>query len=171
MKSLDRVLFLDIDGVLNTAETLGSDRCETYSPSEWVDSKLASTLSQWAAENDVVVVGTSSWFVGCSKEDIAKVGEFLNLPLVDRIGYCGGGHERGLSVLNYVEDKGLTNWSVLDDAGGNMFTYPTVNVNARMGITKFDLMILKIMVDTHTPMWKTLSYRNRQIEAIKSQRR
>lgn len=163
-------VFLDIDGVLNNIETLSSDRCMTLDATRWADIQLSAKFSLWCKQHDILVIGTSSWFVGSDREDILKVSRFLDIEIVDIISHCGGGHGRGLSVLDFVEKHGLENWAVLDDAGGKMYTYPTVNVNGRIGITNFDLLNLKTMVDTRTPLWQTSSYRNRQEDALKQQR-
>lgn len=166
-----RVVFLDIDGVLNTQETLRSNRVKIIDPTRWVDCDMASSLLRWVRDNDVVVVGTSSWFIGSDQEDMDSVSQFLGLPIVGKIDHCGGGYGRGLSVLEFVEEHDLTHWAVLDDAGGHMFTYPTVIVNGRCGLTDFDLATLKMIVDTETPICKALSYRKRQLEALRHERR
>lgn len=165
MKKKRNVVFLDIDGVLNRA-AYDEEICDVYDATRYVERELADKLSEWGNDNGVEFVGISAWFIGRTAETSA-IADFLGIRMTETSKHCGGGFHRGIGVLDYVEKHGLTNWCVLDDAGGGMYGFPTVVVNGRLGITQYDLANAEFMLDNSPPLSKIPLWREEQIKQLK----
>lgn len=165
MKKKRNVVFLDIDGVLNRA-AYDEEICAVYDATRYVERELADKLSEWGNDKGIEFVGISAWFIGRTAETSA-IADFLGIYMKDTSDRCGGGFERGLGVLDYVEKHGLTRWCVLDDAGGGMYGFPTVNVNGRVGVTQYDLANAEFMLDNSPPLSKIPMWREEQLKQLK----
>jgi hypothetical protein len=165
-----KVVFLDIDGVLNYGpyRHVGVDK--TVSLTRYVDRSLCDMFAGWVIRHGIVVVGVSSWFCGSDDEDLRHVSDVLGFNILCTGYHCGGGFGRGTGVLDFVEEKKITKLAVIDDAGANMYLYPTVIVNGRLGITPFDLMTAKSMIDIGHSMRQTTSYRKLQLKGDNRER-
>lgn len=137
------VIFLDIDGVLNSSIThkYAPDSEKLFIGSDWVYVPMLQTFKNFVIGHNAKIVGVSSWFSTKQPQENVKIMEALGLAeyFIGTTDYTGGGMSRGSSVLRYVEQNQLTRWAVLDDAGASMYQFPTVIVNGRLGISKFDL--------------------------------
>ena len=107
-----KVLFLDMDGVLNTLKTLRS---------EWpddIDGNLLQHLQVIMEETDAVIVLTSSWRLYNSSVR----------TIMDRFNECGFGHRlidktpdlkndapRSDEIMQWMIGKDITAFAILDD--------------------------------------------------------
>ncbi|QCW23791.1 hypothetical protein AAS21_gp053 [Pantoea phage vB_PagS_AAS21] len=152
------VLFLDIDGVLNSGR-----RAEAYKDGEtddllffedprgflhWVEKDKLEMFQRFVERVDAVIVGVSSWFEATNdlttEQDMVTnfaIAEFLGIGdrFIGTTRTTGGGLYRGHAVLNYVVKNNVRAWAVVDDAGENMYDYPTWVINGREGITPKDI--------------------------------
>jgi hypothetical protein len=117
-----RVLFLDVDGVLNSNRTvLTTGNCahphnytERREMFDWTAIKLLRGL---CAAGNLKVVLSSSWRLGMDGEWLAKFGEFLGLPIIDKTPtdwrpHQTRGHEIKAWLDNHVE---VTHYAIVDD--------------------------------------------------------
>jgi calcineurin-like phosphoesterase family protein len=121
----DPVIFLDIDGVLNShvgwsdmesgiLDGIMFLKPEKYGQGSWVERRLVNRLKQIIQFTGAKVVGVSSWF--SSRHDIIETSEFLGIDIIDMVDYTGGGKQRGQSVLDYVTKHNIQDWVIIDDA-------------------------------------------------------
>ncbi|AXN57763.1 hypothetical protein [Acinetobacter phage ABPH49] len=157
-----KVVFLDIDGVLNYAPYRNEQVDKTVDLTRYVDRTLCNMFAGWVNREGIVVVGVSSWFVGSDKKDLKMVSESLGFNIFCTGRHCGGGFGRGTGVLDFVEENEITKWAIIDDAGANMYLYPSVIINGRLGITPYDLLAAKNMIDIGHSKVQTASYRKLQ---------
>lgn len=152
------IIFLDIDGVLNSGITAEKWAKERKQPEgvlvyrdqgmlDWVEVNKLEMLKAFIKKHGARVVGVSSWFYGQNarmtpERHFANVSVFEFLGIEDislgTVACTGGGTDRGDSVLQYVNDHELTKWIVIDDSGEDMYDYWTHQINGRTGITKED---------------------------------
>lgn len=106
-----RVVFLDVDGVLN-----GFSSWPLNAGRRWIDPKCAARLNRITDVTDAVIVLTSTWRLvsGCDVPSILHeagvkarvVGFTPNLP----------GKTRGAEILQWInEHKDITGFVILDD--------------------------------------------------------
>lgn len=147
-----KVIFLDIDGVLNSAvgwNKLDQDdysgirflQEDRYGQGSWVEDRLVRNLQLLIKSVDARVVGVSSWFT--KRHDIEEVSKFLEIDIIDMTDYTGGGLERGRSIDRYVKSHNISHWVILDDSHKEHYdTYQMNNlvfVDGRLGLTKVDV--------------------------------
>ncbi|CCI88525.1 Sir2 (NAD-dependent deacetylase) [Yersinia phage phiR2-01] len=145
------IIFLDIDGVLNSSiahyHSPGEDKL--FFGGDWVSKSILKGFQDFIYPSPIMIVGISSWFSVSREEENVKI--MAGLGLLERFlgttDFTGGGQSRGNSVLRYVEKHNLKHWCVLDDAGGMMFQYPTVITNGRIGLTRQDLNSISYMLE------------------------
>lgn len=157
-----RVVFLDIDGVLNYAPYRNEQVDKTVDLTRYVDRELCEMFAGWVNRSGFVVVGVSSWFIGSDEDDLKKVSDGLGFNIFYTGDQCGGGFARGTGVLDFVERNEITKWAVIDDAGANMYLYPTVIINGRIGVTPYDLLAANNMLDLGHSKAQISSYRQLQ---------
>lgn len=117
-----RVLFLDVDGVLNSHRTiLTTGNCahphnyaERREMFDWTAIKLLQGL---CAAGDLKVVLSSAWRLGMTPADLARFGEFLGLPIIDLTPdswdpHQRRGHEIKAWLDNHVE---CIHYAIVDD--------------------------------------------------------
>lgn len=163
-----KYLFLDIDQVLNNAESHGYlvKCCEKKISREELDQfvkimpckyfnddninfdhvyiPIWKMLKDFIEKNDLVVVGISSWFsalgIRYEFDDIVK---FLEYPMVDHTRYCGGsGKGRNDSILEYLKENNAEHcpYIILDDIYQGYYSLDhLVHINGRIGLTEEDL--------------------------------
>ncbi|AFN69646.1 hypothetical protein Aes012_016 [Aeromonas phage Aes012] len=117
------VVYLDIDGVLNTQDDHMEWRTDRnshlyrvspYNRGDFVSNHRLSLLREWLKKHDAKVVIISSWVV---LRDTGKmICDFLELPYHSEAYDTGGGKSRGTGVLRHVADHNIHRWVVLDDA-------------------------------------------------------
>lgn len=161
------ILFLDIDGVLNSGifhELLHEDprlECKIKSfndPrgfSHYVEKDKLEIFQKFVEARDAYVVGVSSWFTGF--KDITKESQALNIAIAQFLGIedrflgttrtTGGGLARGDAVLEMVQENNWKVWAVIDDAGSNMYRYPTRVISGRYGLHPLDLVEIGWQLD------------------------
>lgn len=150
------VVFLDIDGVLNSGveHTLMMhghiSTLKFFSRGDYVCKFKLKRLHKFLNEIDAKVVMVSSWFWGDpeTKNQVLENLEMIEfLGLTDRTflvsKYTGGGLGRGREVLRIVNMLDLKDWVVIDDAGSHMYDFDTHVINGRVGLTDKDVEILK----------------------------
>lgn len=115
------VIFLDVDGVLNSQTT--EERCNGVIG---IDSDKVERLARIVAKNDATLMLTSSWryhWWKKEKEDDEQhpLGQYLdeklkeyNIKIADKISY--GGFNRGRAIRNWLkEHPEVKSFIVLDD--------------------------------------------------------
>jgi hypothetical protein len=117
-----RVLFLDVDGVLNSNRTvLTTGNCahphnyaERREMFDWTAIKLLRGLCR---AGDLQVVLSSSWRLGQSAEWIAGFGEFLGLPIIGVTpSQWAPGQVRGHEIKAWLDDHvEVTHYAIVDD--------------------------------------------------------
>lgn len=111
-----KVLFLDIDGVLNRRGT--KERCNAYLG---VDRELATKLTDWLSTTDIEIVLSSTW------RKHADMWPHLNeagIHWIDKTPDLGGYHSRGLEIEAWLAGQGeqsdgelrpIEAYAILDD--------------------------------------------------------
>lgn len=116
-----RVLFLDVDGVLNSSRTCLTsgnfphphnyvERREMF---DWAAIKMLQGLCRAAG---VKVVLSSSWRLGMDAEWLAKFGAFLGLPIIDKTPSATSQHGRGHEIKAWLDNHvECTHYAIVDD--------------------------------------------------------
>ncbi len=115
------VIFLDVDGVLNSQTT--DERCNGVIG---IDSNMVARLAKIVTNNDAILMLTSSWRYHWWKpekegDEQHPLGEYLdkklaeyNIKITDKISY--GGFNRGKAIRNWLKDHPEVDaFAVLDD--------------------------------------------------------
>lgn len=115
---MTKVIFLDVDGVLNCQTTKAS-----VGPWIGIDSKKVKLLKQIVDETGARIVLSSSWKSGWFKGDKAaqdREARYLDnklrregLHITDKT--FDKGLDRGVGITNYVEDHSVDRFVILDD--------------------------------------------------------
>jgi len=115
-----KILFLDIDGVLNSTRTAvafngyGHDTSpKGLSKFDMVAVGLIRTLCK---ETDTKIVLSSSWRIGRSLDQVVKMGEDLDLPIIGmtrNLNYGVRGNEIAMWVADYFD--AIEKYAIVDD--------------------------------------------------------
>lgn len=112
-----KVIFLDIDGVLNCQKS--NSNCGGLIG---IDSKKVKVLRQIVEETDAKIVLCSSWktFWDNNKDDQNELANYLdrklkreNLFILDKT--IDKGSNRGEGIANWLQNKNVESWIVIDD--------------------------------------------------------
>lgn len=142
---MDRVIYLDIDGVLNTWTDLqnlirGDGQFLQYNKGDFVEVGKLTRLQELIERVNARVVVVSSWV--CLDTTSKKVCDFLNVPYYGEPLCTGGGVERGRKVKVHMQQNGFLDHQVviIDDGGDRMYEDLSrcVVVNGRVGLTGED---------------------------------
>lgn len=114
-----KVIFLDVDGVLNCVST--EDRCRGFIG---IDDKLVEALYEIVEQTSAEIVLCSSWKSSWEKSEKNKqdsLGNYLDEKLEKQGLHILGktddnGGDRGHGIRNYLKDNPqITSWCVIDD--------------------------------------------------------
>lgn len=114
---IDKVIFLDIDGVLNCISTKA--RCQGYIG---IDDLKVKLLKQIIDNTNAKIVLTSTWKTEWNKnlEECDYSGKYLNnklkkqkLWILDKTE--DNGKNRGKGIYDWIKKYNVDNWLVLDD--------------------------------------------------------
>lgn len=112
-----RVIFLDVDGVLNSSETRAK-----IDGLKGVSKKNLRILRHIVARTQAKIVLTSAWNINFNEKLVptTKAGMYLyhrlwenNLWIYDKVNDYGGNREQ--AVAEYVKKNNLTDWVIIDD--------------------------------------------------------
>lgn len=116
--NMDKVIFLDVDGVLNGKNTRA--RCQGY---KGIDSKKVKLLAKLINETGATIILSSSWkhYWDKNPEYCDKFGTYLNkklqqenLIIADKT-FDRKKWRRGEGIKNYIEEHDVKNFVILDD--------------------------------------------------------
>ena len=109
-----RVLFLDVDGVLNRT---GYKPAESRGLVSWIEPELAVRVAREAAALDARVVMCSDWRIGRTLDALREVVGTHGLELHDVTpSSCGGGRWREIAAWLAAHATGVGDMAIIDDA-------------------------------------------------------
>lgn len=139
------IVFLDIDGVLNARNVhelldRNPELFLKWRRGDVIEIQKLELLRQFCAVTQAKVVIISSWATNYDK--LLSITNFLQLPIIDKIDYTGGGTARGQSVLKFIYRNQITNYIILDDSwdfydSNNSLLQPhLVKIDGAVGLTQ-----------------------------------
>lgn len=137
-----KVLFLDVDGVLNHNKT--RERCLNYIG---VDKVLAQRLTKWLSDKDIKVVLSSTWR---RFPEMHSHLEENGIQWVSITPYLNG-LDRGLEIDAWLSaNPQVTDWAILDDtADMRPHMNRLVLTNPALGVTDGNLAQVKNLLNIH----------------------
>lgn len=106
---LTKVLFLDIDGVLNCSTTKEKFEEGIYKHFISLDKKRLKLFLGWLEDKDIQIVLSSSW----------RGSEFLRNFLKDNgvnfVAYTNHDYTRSIEISKFVSDHAIEKYAILDD--------------------------------------------------------
>ncbi len=130
--NMDKVIFLDVDGVLNGKKTKA--RCQGYIG---IDSKKVKLLAKLVNETGATIILSSSWkhYWDKNPEYCDKFGTYLNkkllqenLTIFDKT-FDRKKWRRGEGIKNYIEEHDIKNFVILDDEAFDFYEYKLIYEN------------------------------------------
>jgi|SRR5688572_14236619 len=147
-----KVLFLDIDGVLNREGTKARIKLPKYAWTCGLDEELLARFLKWREGKDFYIVLSSMWrYHDDLLEYLREEGvEFIDIT--ERGGGFGALHDtiRGVEVANYLQDHPeVTKYAIVDDVKWFLpYQEPfIVYTDPDTGITEDDLKKLDSILD------------------------
>ena len=143
-ETFDKVLFLDIDGVLNSSKFFDSLNDEEASWKE-IDEEAVKILQRIKEETDCKIVMTSSWRNGWNELRRYKMYRYARKVMKDHgfifdkwysllPGYDYGG--RAEAIAEFIYDNEVKNYVILDDQ--DMLAPYLILTNGAVGLTEED---------------------------------
>lgn len=129
---MDKVIFLDVDGVLNDKNT--KSRCQGYIG---IDSKKVKLLAKLVNETGATIILSSSWkhYWNKNPEYCDRFGIYLNkklqqenLIIADKT-YDKKKWRRGEGIKKFIEQHDIKNFIVLDDEIYDFYEYESIYKN------------------------------------------
>lgn len=148
--SKSKVIFLDIDGVLNSQRSCFNDDLSTYCRFGYIGTNELARFHKLLEDTNAKVVLISSWANPRDKNREAEISEVLNIEVHDTIASTGGGRQRGYHVMDYVNEHNLKHWVVIEDSIQHYvyeMDYHFVNVNGLIGLTHYDCELAKNILE------------------------
>lgn len=136
----------ELDGKCEATNALLEETVKFYDRGNFVNSDRVSLLRKRCEENDVKLVGISSWFAYRAQKD--EFAEFFNLPLIDIVDNTSGGMGRVDSTAKWLAEHKPESFVILDDQMvGWRDLYKEHHVELRNGLGPFELQQLKELLD------------------------
>ena len=143
-----KVLYLDIDGVLNNQEDfehliskdfIDPENYLLFDTGHFVCKRKLNLLKEFIDEHDLSVVVVSSWTHRLKGHK--NVCDFLNIPCFGEEGSFSGGFVREKRIKQHIIDHKIKDYIVIDDAGDNGYTdmKNLITVDGSVGLTKEDI--------------------------------
>lgn len=138
-----KVLFMDIDGVLNSERTVYASKRfpKSFKHTDAFDWVAVGMLRRLCADYDVKIVLSSTWRAYYSAGEVA---DGLNLPVVSQTPLLY--EPRGVEIQKWLEDHPeVTKYAIVDD-NGDMLTEQLpffVQTDMRMGLSYDNLRQLR----------------------------
>lgn len=147
----DNIIFLDIDGVLNSGRyfyEISNEKIKFYNNAKHDKNDINDRISYYMLEineynlnilrsiieeTDSKVVITSSWKFMRLFDRLAERLISMGIPIIDKT--IDEGSNRGEGILNYVKEHNITNYIVLDD---DIFEDYNDTILSRLVKTSFD---------------------------------
>jgi hypothetical protein len=129
---MNKVLFLDVDGVLNNVKT--KERILGYIG---VDAKLANLFTRWHRHKKVPVVLSSTWRLSPEMHPFLKMNGIEWFDVTPKLNSC-----RGLEIAHWLNaHQEITHYAILDDTDDMMPGQKKnfVHVSGLIGLTRMDL--------------------------------
>ena len=132
--SKDKVIFLDIDGVLATERMHSVAKKLWYSDRAYPFEKhCVKALNQVIEKTNPLIVLSSDWRRVFSLEEINEIFCF-NKVLKGPSSYTQVLHNREKEIRKYVKDNRLSKFVIIDDAELNCYKERFVRTNAEKGL-------------------------------------
>jgi len=147
-------IFLDIDGVLNSpndAEVRSRFphwyKIRPSQPGDFISLAMARLLKDFCDSYAAEVVIVSSW--ASSEDDLSEIKKMLDVNVVAKTKYTGGGINRGESVYRYVRENNIDRYVILDDSWEEMYGDHShvVKISGRAGITSANINQAMFILD------------------------
>lgn len=131
--SEERILFLDIDGVLNSEAWYRSRSDGTWSEEREFDPEAVFLLRAIVALTGCDIVISSSWRIG---RNLAELQNLLpGLPLIDKTPVMTTGHTRGEEIKVWLQNHApAARYAIVDDDSDFYETQPLVKTCWKTGL-------------------------------------
>ena len=133
-----RVIFTDIDGVLNP-----------HWRKEWSKSSIL-IFNQLCEEYDLKVIISSTWREKHTKEELQKIFEEQGITSEIYDYTPVRGTDRGLEIKEWLEKNPVDNWVIIDDITRNIEPHigNVVKIRNWVGLTVEDYLEIKRILDS-----------------------
>jgi hypothetical protein len=113
-----KVLFLDVDGVLNSNRTVVASGTFSHpgnykSRPECLDWTAIRMLQSLCTTLEIKVVLSSSWRIGMKEDELKAFADFLGLPIIDKTKVLD--RSRGWEIAEWLNRHEVENYAILDD--------------------------------------------------------
>ena len=132
--SNQKVIFLDIDGVLATKNSIKTEKHLWYSKRAYpFDKKCVTALNQVLEKTNPTIVLTSDWRRAYDLEEIDKIFKF-NKVIISPTDYTKNRHNRDKEIVEYVKKNKLSKFVIIDDMLITCYRERFVRTQAEKGL-------------------------------------
>jgi HAD domain in Swiss Army Knife RNA repair proteins len=148
---VSKVIFLDIDGVLNSAAFMVQMARQGICPDDKIDPKAISILNRIIEEHDACLVISSTWrlFTTIDRLNVLLKSHGLRRDVFDFTYDYGGSYGRGVEISNWLgSHPEIDNCVVIDDDTVDVMDHRRVRTDFANGLQESHIELVRNMFAT-----------------------